>query len=68
MLVGRSAVSSSKAPLRTPSQKINHLCYYGCSYLSYVIFIYGMYLCFIFFQAFRKENPPNIESDVVRIL
>jgi len=49
MSVGKPAGLSSKAPLRTLSQKIHHFYYYAFIYLSCVVFIYFMYLCFIFF-------------------
>ena len=61
MSVGRPAGSSSKAPLRTPSQKIHHLCYYGfflTFYLSYVASFYVMY-CFIFFPSHSPRNARN---------
>jgi hypothetical protein len=59
MSVGRPARSSSKAPFRTPSQKIHHLCYYGffkTFYLSYVASIYVMYLCSIFFPRHSQRK------------
>jgi len=70
MSVGKPAGSSSKALLRTHSQKIHHFCFYGflTVYLSYVASIYVMYLCSIFFQAIRHENAPNTGSDGVQIL
>jgi len=43
MSVGKPAGLGSKAPLRTPSQKIHHLCYW-LFFLFYVVFIYVMYL------------------------
>jgi len=36
--------------------------------LSYVAFIYVMYLCSIFFQGIRNENDPNKGSDAVQTL
>jgi len=72
MLVGRPAGSSSKAPLRIPSQKIHHLCYYGFFKL-FICLICCFYFCYVplfyfFFQGIHNENNPNKGSDAVRTL
>jgi len=56
---------------KTPSQKIQHFCYYGfflTVYLSYVASIYVMYLCSIIFQGIHNENDQYKRSDAVRII
>ena len=56
MSVDRPVGSSSQAPLRTPCQKIHHLCYYGFFLLFICLMLFLFMLC-TYVLFFSKPFP-----------
>jgi hypothetical protein len=58
MSVGRPPGSSTKVHLRTPSQKIHHLCYYVVlnHLIMFCTFFIFIFLCYLPWKSSKKSN------------